>query len=92
MQPHLASHHAPALISTRHDGGRISLAEQERGFGGRRRAAAETEEKRGAVGEEGDVGVESGFYSDFRDWSRETEANAISFFFSSLFGLSFSFI
>jgi hypothetical protein len=47
------------LISTRHDGGRISLAEQERGFGGRRRAATETEEKRGAVGEEGGGIMES---------------------------------
>jgi hypothetical protein len=52
MQPHLATHHAPALILIRRDGGRISLAEQERGSGGRRRAAAEAEEKRGAVGED----------------------------------------
>ena len=53
--------------------------------------AAAEEEERGAVGEGrrregrnngewGDVGVESGYYSDFRAWARESEINAIFFF------------
>jgi len=31
-------------------------------------------------GEWGDVGVGSGYYSDFRAWARESEINAIFFF------------
>jgi len=53
--------------------------------------AAAEEEERGAVGEGrrregrnngewGDVGVGSGYYSDFRAWARESEINAIFFF------------
>jgi hypothetical protein len=95
MQPRLGghTHHAQALISTCADGKRISPERSPRGSGGRRRrrrprrrsvgrwGRRERGERKGGIMESGgDVRVESGFYSDFRAWARESEINAFSFF------------